>query len=64
MVKYSEEILKNSQSINMLCLGILAETTKMVSYEAFRQAACKNVLESSIDKNLLAFQAGINMVSA
>jgi 2-oxoglutarate ferredoxin oxidoreductase subunit gamma len=64
IVKYSEEILKNSQSINMLCLGILAETTKMVSYEAFRQAICENVPESSIDKNLLAFQAGINMVSA
>lgn len=64
IVKYSEEILKNSQSINMLCLGILAEATKMVSYEAVRQAICGNVPKSSIDKNLLAFQAGINLVSA
>jgi len=64
IVKYSEEFLKNSQSINMLCLGILAETTKMISYEAVRQAICGNVPKNSIDKNLLAFQAGINLVSA
>ena len=64
IVKYSEEVLNNPQSINMLCLGILAATTKMVSYEAFKQAICENVPKSSIDKNLLAFQAGIDMVMA
>lgn len=64
IVKYTEDILKNPQSINMLCLGILAATTNLVGYDALKQAICENVPKASIDKNLLAFEAGINMVEA
>ncbi|WP_032122346.1 2-oxoacid:acceptor oxidoreductase family protein [Clostridium amazonitimonense] len=61
IIKYTEEILKNPQAINMLCLGILASVTNLVSYDALKKAICDNVPKSSIDKNLLAFQAGIDM---
>lgn len=64
IVKYTEDILKNPQSINMLCLGILAATTNLVGYDALKQAICENVPKASIDKNLLAFEAGVNMVEA
>lgn len=63
IAKYTEDVLKNPQSINMLCLGIFTEITKIVSYEALKEAICKNVPKFSIDKNLLAFEAGINMAS-
>lgn len=64
IAKYTEDVLKNPQSINMLCLGIFTEITKVVSYEALKEAICRNVPKLSIDKNLVAFEAGINMASA
>lgn len=62
IVKYTEEILKNPQGINMICLGILAAMTKLVGYNSLRQAIRENVPKFSIDKNLTAFEAGITMV--
>lgn len=63
IIKYTEEVLKNPQAINMLCLGILASITKLVGHDALKQAIAENVPKSSIDKNLTAFEAGINMVA-
>lgn len=63
IIKYTEEVLQNPQSINMLSLGILAAVTKIVDFENIKKAICDNVPKPSINKNLLAFQAGVNMAS-
>ncbi len=62
IIKYTQEVLKNPQAINMLCLGILEAVTKLVSHDAMEKAICKNVPKASIAKNLSAFEAGISMV--
>lgn len=61
IVKYTEDILKNPQSINMFCLGILASSTKLVGYNALKQAICENVPKATIDKNLFAFDKGFSV---
>ncbi|MGG7163168.1 2-oxoacid:acceptor oxidoreductase family protein [Clostridium ihumii] len=58
----TENVLKNSQAINILCLGILAALTKEINYKNIEKAICDNVPKSTINKNLDAFNAGINMV--
>lgn len=59
----TENELKNSQAINILCLGILAALTKDINYENIERAICDNVPKATIEKNLIAFNKGIEMAS-
>jgi len=59
----TEKVLENTQAINILCLGILAALTNDIDYENIEKAICDNVPKSSIEKNLLAFNTGVNMVA-
>lgn len=62
--KYTEEVLKNPQAINILCLGILSALTNEINYENMKKAICDNVPKSTIERNLLAFDKGIGMVNS
>ena len=59
---YRKKFLEDSQSINILCLGILAALTKDIDYENLEKAICDNVPKSSIRKEFISFNTGINMV--
>lgn len=61
--KCIDNVLKNPQGINILCLGILAAVTRDIEYKNLEKAICDNVPKKTIEKNLLAFNTGINMVA-
>ena len=55
------KILKNKQVANIILLGALVETTRIVSPEAVKKAIQKHVNERFRDLNFQAFDLGISL---
>ncbi|MGQ4893270.1 MAG: pyruvate ferredoxin oxidoreductase [Candidatus Latescibacterota bacterium] len=58
------EQLGNRIVANVVMLGFLCATTKVVSYEALRDSVMRGVPQKFLDLNLKAFDAGYNYMKA
>jgi len=61
VVEMAKQEFKNVMLSNMICLGITQEVTKVLEKDAMLQAIREKVPAKHLEKNLMAFERGIEL---